>query len=81
MLVPSSALAAMAGLLSSDVGIVSGYHFQIRRSGEVKESEDNPFVGFLLGIRHGKEGVNRQPWMRLWSSAPEGKGKVSAWES
>jgi len=55
MLVPSSALAAMAGLLSSDVGIVSGYHFQIRRSGEVKESEDNPFVGFLLGIRARKK--------------------------
>ena len=65
VLVPFSALAAIAGLLSFDVASVSRYHFQIRRPREVKESEGNPFVGFLLGIRHGKEGVNRQPWMRL----------------
>jgi len=44
VLVPFSALAAIAGLLSFDVASVSRYHFQIRRPREVKESEDNPFV-------------------------------------
>ena len=44
VLVPFSALAAIAGLLSFDVASVSRYHFQIRRPREVKESEGNPFV-------------------------------------
>jgi len=43
----------MTGLLTLSfvVGRVSGYHFKIRRIGEVKESEGNPFAGFLSRIR------------------------------
>ena len=67
VLVPFSALAAIAGLLSFDVASVSRYHFQIRRPREVKESEGNPFVGSCQGLGHGRGG-NRWPWMRLWSS-------------
>ena len=44
VLVPFSALAAIAELWSFDVTSVSRYHFQIRRPREVKESEGNPFV-------------------------------------
>jgi hypothetical protein len=84
VLVPFSALVAMAGLLSFDAGSVSGYHFQIRRPGEVKESEGNPFWGFLSGIR-ARKGGGQQAAMDaalklVGSSAPEGKGRNSAWE-
>jgi hypothetical protein len=82
--VPFSALVAMAGLLSFDAGSVSGYHFQIRRPGEVKESEGNLFSGFWSGIR-ARKGGGQQAAMDaalklVGSSAPEGKGRTSAWE-
>lgn len=38
----------MAGLLSSAVASVSGYHFQIRGHGKVEESEDNSICGVLI---------------------------------
>jgi len=80
--------AAMTGLLTLSfvVGRVSGYHFKIRRIGEVKESEGNPFAGFLSRIRAQKgRGGGQQAAMDaalelMGSSAPEGKGRASAWE-
>ena len=77
----------MTGLLTLSfvVGRVSGYHFKIRRIGEVKQSEGNPFAGFLSRIRAQKGGGAQQAAVDaalelMGSSAPEGKGRVSAWE-
>ena len=75
----------MTGLLTLSfvVGRVSGYHFKIRRIGEVKESEGNAFVGSCQGLGHGRGGQQAAMDAALelmGSSAPEGKGRVSAWE-